>query len=104
MIRQTEIERHKAITTRYGETTFVVLGRTHASSIINDVIKSRQRNPWERSPGYIGESCKKKDKYGRISHEILRLDFTPTYLQYLQNWKSIFAIKGFMVACMYLPP
>lgn len=91
------IERRQATAKRYGGTTFVVVGRTHDPAILDLVIKpKKKREP--TSPGYIGYLWKSKDPQKRAPHEVIPLDFTPLYVTYPADWKSMFATKGFMVA------
>ena len=97
-----EIEQHKTATKRYGDTTFVVIGRTHDPSIMEMVVKPKKKNPYDNSPGYIGYLWKNKDPQKRAPHEIIPLDFTPIHLPYPTDWKNMFATKGFMLA-MHVP-
>jgi hypothetical protein len=91
------VEKRQATARRYGGTTFVVVGRTHDPSIMDLVIKPRKKLE-ETSPGYIGYLWKNKDPQNRAPHEIVPLDFTPTHVPYPQDWKGMFATKGFMIA------
>jgi hypothetical protein len=93
-----EIQRRQESVKRYGGTTFVIVGRTHDPSIVQDLIHPKKQDPYQRSSGYLGYLWKDKDKYGRAPHEILPLDFTPTHLPYPSEWKKFFATKGFMIA------
>jgi len=93
-----EIQRRLESIKRYGGTTFVIVGRTHDPSIIQDLIHPKKQDPYQRSSGYLGYLWKDKDKYGRAPHEVLPLDFTPTHLPYPSEWKSFFATKGFIIA------
>src|SRR5919108_1194067 len=95
---QKEKERHIAAVKRYGGTTFVIVGRTHDPSIIENVVKPKKKDPYERSPGYIGYLWKNKDSQKRAPHEVIPLDFTPIHLPYPTDWKNMFATKGFMLA------
>jgi hypothetical protein len=88
----------KAATKRYGGISFVIVGRTHDPSIMENVIKPKKRNPLDTSPGYIGYLWKNKDPQKRAPHEVIPLDFTPINLPYPTEWKSMFATKGFMLA------
>jgi hypothetical protein len=83
---------------RYGGTSFVIVGRTHDPSIMDNVIKPKKRNPLDSSPGYIGYLWKNKDPQKRAPHEVIPLDFTPINLPYPTEWKNMFATKGFMLA------
>lgn len=94
-------EKRQATTKRYGGTTFVIVGRTHDPAIMDLVIKPR-RKPEEASPGYVGYLWKNKDPQGRAPHEVVPLDFTPMHIPYPQDWKNMFATKGFRVA-MHVP-
>jgi hypothetical protein len=97
-----EIEQHKTATKRYGGTTFVVIGRTHDSSIMEMVVKPKKKNPYDNNPGYVGYLWKNKDPQKRAPHEIIPLDFIPIHLPYPRDWKNMFATKGFMLA-MHVP-
>jgi hypothetical protein len=44
---QREIEQHKAAVKRYGDTTFVVIGRTHDPSIMDILIKPKRKSPYD---------------------------------------------------------
>jgi hypothetical protein len=94
-------EKSAATARRYGGTTFVIVGRTHDSAIMDQVIKPRKRRE-EASPGYVGYLWKNKDSQGRAPHEVVPLDFTPMHVPYPQDWKGMFATRGFMVA-MHVP-
>ena len=83
---------------RYGGTSFVIVGRTHDPSIMENVTRPRKKNPSDASPGYIGYLWKNKDPEKRAPHEVIPLDFTPINLPYPTEWKNIFATKGFMLA------
>lgn len=91
------IEQRRKAVSRYGGTTFVVIGRTHDPSIMNQVLKPKDRGE-AISPGYIGYLWKRKDPQGRAPHEVVPLDFTPSHIPYPETWKNMFATKGFMVA------
>ncbi len=93
-----EIQRRVESTKRYGGTTFIVVGRIHDPTIVENVIRPKKQDPYQRSPGYIGYLWKNKDKKNRSPHEVLPLDFTPTHLPYPSQWKKLFATKGFMIA------
>jgi Short C-terminal domain len=95
---QKEKERHTAAVKRYGGTSFVIVGRTHDPSIIENVVKPKKKNLLDTSPGYVGYLWKNKDPQKRAPHDILPLDFTPIHLPYPTDWKNIFATKGFMLA------
>jgi hypothetical protein len=90
------MEKRLATAKRYGGTTFFVV-RTHDPSIMDLVIKPRKK-PEEASPGYVGYLWKNKDPQNRPPHEVVPLDFTPTHVPYPQDWKNMFATKGFMIA------
>jgi hypothetical protein len=51
---QKEKARQAATIKRYGGASFVIVGRTHDPSIMENVIKPKKRNPIDTSPGYIG--------------------------------------------------
>jgi hypothetical protein len=91
------VEKRQANAKRYGGTTFVVVGRTHDPSVMDLVVKPRKK-PEQTNPGYVGYLWKNKDPQNRPPHEILPLDFTPTHVPYPQDWKNMFATKGFMIA------
>ena len=95
---QRELEKYRAAVKRYGGTTFVVVGRTHDPSIMNNIVTPKKKDPYERSPGYIGYLWKNKDPQKRPPHEVIPLDFTPIHLPYPTDWKNMFATKGFMLA------
>lgn len=95
---QKEKERYTAAIKRYGGTSFVIVGRTHDPSIIENVVKPKKKNPLDTSPGYVGYLWKNKDPQKKAPHDVLPLDFTPIHLPYPTDWKNIFATKGFMVA------
>ena len=95
---QKEKERHTAAVKRYGGTSFVIVGRTHDPSVIENVVKPKKKNPLDTSPGYVGYLWKNKDLQKRAPHDALPLDFTPIHLPYPTDWKNIFATKGFMLA------
>ena len=58
---QKEKERQAAAVKRYGGTSFVIVGRTHDPSIIENVVKPKKKNPLDASPGYVGYLWKNKD-------------------------------------------
>ncbi len=92
-----ESEKRQAAAKRYGGTTFVIVGRTHDPSIMEQLIKPRKKGD-AASPGYIGYLWKNKDPQHRAPHEVLPLDFTPIHVPYPDDWKNMFATKGFMIA------
>jgi hypothetical protein len=93
--------RADAASRRYGGTTFVIVGRSHDPSIMDVLIKPRKK-PGDASPGYVGYLWQNKDRDRKAPHELLPLDFTPTRVPYPQDWKDLFATKGFMIA-MHVP-
>jgi Short C-terminal domain len=93
-----ERERYTAAVKKYGGTSFVIVGRTHDPSITESVVKPKKKNPLDTSPGYVGYLWKNKDPQKRDPHQIIPLDFTPIHLPYPQDWKNLFATKGFMLA------
>src|SRR5918993_3352501 len=95
---QKEKARQASAIKRYGGTSFVIVGRTHDPSIMENVTKPRKKNPLDTSPGYVGYLWKNKDPQKRAPHDVLPLDFTPIHLPYPTDWKNIFATKGFMLA------
>jgi hypothetical protein len=95
---QKEKERHTTAVKRYGGTSFVIVGRTHDPSIIENVVKPKKKNPLDASPGYVGYLWKNKDPQKIAPHELIPLDFTPIHLPYPTDWKNMFATKGFMLA------
>ena len=95
---QRELEKYRSAVKRYGGTTFVVVGRTHDPSIMDKIVTPKKKDPYERSPGYVGYLWKNKDPEKRPPHEIIPLDFTPIHLPYPTDWKNMFATKGFMIA------
>lgn len=94
---QREPEKRQAAAKRYGGTTFVIVGRTHDPAIMDQVITPRKKRE-DASPGYVGYLWKNKDSQGRAPHEVVPLDFTPMHVPYPQDWKGMFATKGFMIA------
>ncbi|MEW6604553.1 MAG: hypothetical protein AB1351_07680 [Thermoproteota archaeon] len=92
-----EPDKRQAAAKRYGGTTFVIVGRTHDPAIMDRVIKPRKKRE-DASPGYVGYLWKNKDPEGRAPDEVLPPDFTPTHVPYPEDWKNIFATKGFMIA------
>jgi hypothetical protein len=101
-LSQIEKERYKLAAKKYGGTTFVIVGRTHDPSILENVIQPRKKNPLDTSPGYVGYLWKNKDSQKRAPHELIPLDFTPIHLPYPADWNKMFATKGFMLA-LYVP-
>jgi putative oligomerization/nucleic acid binding protein len=97
-VKARSVEQREAASRRYGGTTFVVVGRTHDPSIMDLVIKPKNKNREETSPGYVGYLWKSKDPQKKAPHEVIPLDFTPIHVPYPTDWKNIFATKGFMVA------
>src|SRR5918911_5188188 len=95
---QRELDKYKSAIKRYGGTTFAVIGRTHDPSIMDKIVTPKKKDPYERSPGYVGYLWKNKDPEKRPPHEIIPLDFTPIHLPYPTEWKNMFATKGFMIA------
>jgi hypothetical protein len=95
---QKERDRYRAAVKKYGGTSFVIVGRTHDPSITESVVKPKKKNPLDTSPGYVGYLWKNKDPQKRDPHQIIPLDFTPIHLPYPQDWKNLFATKGFMLA------
>lgn len=83
---------------RYGGTSFVIVGRTHDPSIMENVTKPRKKSPLETSPGYVGYLWKNRDPQKRAPHEVIPLDFTPIHLPCPTEWKNMFATKGLMLA------
>lgn len=96
-----EAEKRQDAVKRYGGTTFVIVGRTHDPSIIEQVIKPR-KSAKDASPGYMGYLWRGKDPQGRAPHEVLPLDFVPVHLLYPKDWKDMFATKGLLLA-MHVP-
>jgi hypothetical protein len=92
-----ELVKREIATRKYGGTTFVVVGRTHDPSIMDLVIKPKNKGE-KISPGYVGYLWKSKDPKKRAPHEVIPLDFTPVHVPYPADWKSMFATKGFMLA------
>jgi hypothetical protein len=95
---QRELEKYRSAVKRYGGTTFVIVGRTHDPSIMDKIVTPKKKDPYERTPGYVGYLWKNKDAEKRPPHEIIPLDFTPIHLPYPTEWKNMFATKGFMIA------
>jgi hypothetical protein len=89
---------------RYGAPTFVVVGRTHDPSIMERLVppKKGKGDVEKSSPGYLGYLFKKMDKESKSPDELLPLDFVPINLDYPEDWKRMFATRGFLVA-MHVP-
>lgn len=96
-----EAEKRQAAAKRYSGTTFVVVGRTHDPSIIEQAIKPK-KSVKEASPGYTGYLWRNKDPHGRPPHEVIPLDFVPASVPYPKDWKDMFATKGLLLA-MHVP-
>jgi hypothetical protein len=96
-----EVEKRQAAAKRYGGTTFVVVGRTHDPSIIEQAAKPR-KSLKEASPGYMGYLWRNKDPGYRPPHEVIPLDFVPVHVPYPKDWKDMFATKGILLA-MHVP-
>jgi len=101
-LNQREIEQKSKSVKRYGGTSFIVVGRTYDPAIIENVIRQKSKDPLESSPGYIGYLWKGKNLQNRSPHELIPLDFTPVHLPYPDDWKKMFATKGFLIA-MHVP-
>lgn len=101
-LNQREIEQKSKSVKRYGGTSFIVVGRTYDPAIIENVIRPKSKDPLESSPGYIGYLWKGKNLQNRSPHELIPLDFTPVHLPYPDDWKKMFATKGFLIA-MHVP-
>jgi hypothetical protein len=97
-LNQREIEQKSKSVKRYGGTSFIVVGRTYDPGIIENVIRPKSKDPLESSPGYIGYLWKDKNPQNRSPHEFIPLDFTPVHLPYPDDWKKMFATKGFLIA------
>ncbi|MDQ3903451.1 MAG: SHOCT domain-containing protein [Thermoproteota archaeon] len=91
------IEQRERSAKRYGGRTFVIVGRTHDPSIMNLVSKPKKKTE-ATSSGYVGYLWKNKDLNRKAPHELLPLDFTPSHVPYPEDWKNMFATKGFMIA------
>ena len=101
-LNQREIEQKSKSVKRYGGTSFIVVGRTYDPAIIENVIRPKSKDPLESSPGYIGYLWKDKNSQNKPPHELIPLDFTPVHLPYPDDWKKMFATKGFLIA-MHVP-
>ena len=101
-LNQREIEQKSKSVKRYGGTSFIVVGRTYDPAIIENVIRPKSKDPLESSPGYIGYLWKDKNPQNKPPHELIPLDFTPVHLPYPDDWKKMFATKGFLIA-MHVP-
>ena len=101
-LNQREIEQKSKSVKRYGGTSFIVVGRTYNPAIIENVIRPKSKDPLESSPGYIGYLWKDKNPQNKPPHELIPLDFTPVHLPYPDDWKKMFATKGFFIA-MHVP-
>ncbi len=67
-----------------------------------DLVLKPKKKLDQTSPGYVGYLWKNKDPENRAPHEVIPLDFTPIHIQYPDDWKGMFATKGFMFA-MHVP-
>ena len=101
-LNQREIEQKSKSVKRYGGTSFIVVGRTYNPAIIENVIRPKSKDPLESSPGYIGYLWKDKNPQNKPPHELIPLDFIPVHLPYPDDWKKMFATKGFLIA-MHVP-
>ena len=101
-LNQREIEQKSKSVKRYGGTSFIVVGRTYDPAIIENVIGPKSKDPLESSPGYIGYLWKDKNPQNKPPHELIPLDFIPVHLPYPDDWKKMFATKGFLIA-MHVP-
>jgi hypothetical protein len=101
-LNQREIEQKSKSVKRYGGTSFIVVGRTYNPAIIENVIRPKSKDPLESSPGYIGYLWKDKNPENKSPHELIPLDFIPVHLPYPDDWKKMFATKGFLIA-MHVP-
>ena len=101
-LNQREIEQKSKSVKRYGGTSFIVVGRTYDPVIIQNVIRPKSKDPLESSPGYIGYLWKDKNPHNKPPHELIPLDFIPIHLPYPDDWKKMFATKGFLIA-MHVP-
>jgi hypothetical protein len=101
-LNQREVEQKSKSVKRYGGTSFIVVGRTYNPAIIENVIRPKSKDPLESSPGYIGYLWKDKNPHNKPPHELIPLDFTPVHLPYPDDWKKMFATKGFLIA-MHVP-
>lgn len=61
ILNQREMEQKSKAVKRYGGTSFIVVGRTYDPCILENVIKPKNKDPLESSPGYIGYLWKDKD-------------------------------------------
>ena len=82
------MEKHRSAVKRYGGITFVIVGSTHDPSIMDKIVTPKKKDPYDRSPGYVGYLWKNKDPEKRPPHEIIPLDFTPIHLPYPTEWKT----------------
>jgi hypothetical protein len=101
-LNQREVEQKSKSVKRYGGTSFIVVGRTYNPAIIENVIRPKSKDPLESSPGYIGYLWKDKNPQNKPPHELIPRDFTPVHLPYPDDWKKMFATKGFLIA-MHVP-
>ena len=63
-----------------------------------NIVSKPKKKPDQTSPGYMGYLWKNKNPNNKAPHEIVPLDFTPTHVAYPDDWKNMFATKGFMLA------
>jgi len=81
---------------RYGGTTFVVIGRTHDSTIKNIIKPPASKEVGESYIGYLWHGA-----IGKSPHEALPLDFTPNAMHYPDDWNDHF--DGSFLICMHVP-
>ena len=94
-LNQREIEQKSKSVKRYGGTSFIIVGRTYDPAIIENVIRPKRKDP-------LQSSWKDKNRQNKKPHELITLDFTPVHLPYPNDWKKMFATKGFLIA-MHVP-
>jgi len=82
------VEKHRSAVKRYRGITFVIVGSTHDPSIMDKIVTPKKKDPYDKSPGYVGYLWKNKDPEKRPPHEIIPLDFTPIHLPYPTEWKT----------------
>jgi hypothetical protein len=85
---------------RYGGTTFTVVGRTHDHSFIERLIapKYTRNSDQQRERSYVGYLFGPSNQNSLAPHELLPLDFTPTHVEYPEEWKKIYPDEGILIA------
>jgi hypothetical protein len=94
------IGRAEAARARYGGTTFIVIGRTHDPGFRDVLIPPVSE---EHRESYVGYLTKSTDPRGVAPHEVLPLDFTPSGMDYPQDWSNAMSDKSCLLITMHVP-